>query len=176
MPTLTKKYHANGGKLVIINLQPTKQDKKADLIIRTFADSVLVKLFDKLGLEIPEYDRERDPIFSAKNGDSLDWTQTDEETKRVVAMAEKIESEFKEKRKLNRKTKPKTEVEVENGKVKEEAKGEVKTENEKFSENDSSKIEFKIEKDEDIILAGKRKSLEGSTLPSTKNTKTENGS
>lgn len=38
MPTLTKKYHGAAagktGKLVIINLQPTKHDKKADLIIR----------------------------------------------------------------------------------------------------------------------------------------------
>jgi hypothetical protein len=32
MPTLTKKYHGDQGKLVIINLQPTKQDKKADLV------------------------------------------------------------------------------------------------------------------------------------------------
>jgi mono-ADP-ribosyltransferase sirtuin 6 len=98
MPTLTKKYHGKGGKLVIINLQPTKQDKKADLIIKTFADSVLEKLFAKLGIDIPEYDPAQDPIVSVKSLEFLDWTQSGKETKRVVALASKIETEFKEKR------------------------------------------------------------------------------
>ena len=195
MPTLTKKFHGDQGKLVIINLQPTKQDKKAgndfkqqfndtnikansvyislskaalrysrfwlfadqntankegtntvlalfipkvvvlvfdsvgnltlqkaltsifrsilklfmklflDLLIRTFADSVMEKLFEKLGLDIPDYNPERDPIVSVKSLDFLDWTQSDEETKRVVALAEKVEAEFKERKKLNKGTK-----------------------------------------------------------------------
>jgi hypothetical protein len=64
-------------------------------------------LFSKLGVTIPDYDPDLDPIRLAKKGrDSPDWTQSDDETKRVVAMAEKIETEFKARRKLNRKTKP----------------------------------------------------------------------
>jgi hypothetical protein len=73
-----------------------------DLIIRTFADSVMEKLFEKLGLDIPEYNPERDPIVSVKSLDYLDWTQSDEETKRVVSLAEKVEAEFKERKKLNK--------------------------------------------------------------------------
>ena len=76
-----------------------------DLLIRTFADSVMEKLFEKLGIDIPDYNPERDPIVSVKSLDYLDWTQSDEETKRVVALAEKVEAEFKERKKLNKGTK-----------------------------------------------------------------------
>ena len=76
-----------------------------DLLIRTFADSVMEKLFEKLGIDIPDYNPERDPIVSVKSLDYLDWTQSDEETKRVVALAEQVEAEFKERKKLNKGTK-----------------------------------------------------------------------
>ena len=46
MPTYTKKRPQ--GKLVIINLQPTKHDKKADMVIRCYADKVFEMLFEKL--------------------------------------------------------------------------------------------------------------------------------
>ena len=105
MPTLTKKFHGDLGRLVIINLQPTKQDKKADLIIRKYADVVMEKLFQKLEMCIPEYDPERDPILKVKNLEFLDWTQSDDDTKTIVAKAEKIEAEFKAKRKEKKVTK-----------------------------------------------------------------------
>jgi|APCry1669190288_1035285.scaffolds.fasta_scaffold1078001_1 hypothetical protein len=38
----------------------------------------MTKLFKKFGLEIPEFDRDRDPIVSVKNVEFLEWTQTDE--------------------------------------------------------------------------------------------------
>ena len=60
MPTYTKK--SEKGKLVIINLQPTKHDKKSDLIIRSYADNVFESLFKKLGIEIPEYNMDDDPV------------------------------------------------------------------------------------------------------------------
>jgi len=60
------------------------------------------KLFEKLGLDVPEYNSERDPIVSVKSLDYLDWTQSDEETKRVVTLAEKVEAEFKERKKVNK--------------------------------------------------------------------------
>ena len=174
MPTLTKKYHGGKGKLVIINLQPTKQDKKADLLIRTFADSVMTKLLKKFGLEIPEYDSGRDPIVSVKSLDFLDWTQTDEETKRVVALAEKIEAEFKENRKLNRKTKPKTETGPGNGF--ESVKPEVKVEEADEKMVDLVKDEADAEAE---AVAEKRKTLEDETdtkMPGNKILKLENGS
>ncbi|XP_054715441.1 NAD-dependent protein deacetylase Sirt6-like, partial [Uloborus diversus] len=52
LPVLTKKA---GGKLVICNLQPTKHDKRADLVIRGFVDDVMIKLAKILDVEIPEY-------------------------------------------------------------------------------------------------------------------------
>ena len=43
--------------MVIINLSPTKHDKKADLIIRCYVDKVMELLFEELGIgPIPEYD------------------------------------------------------------------------------------------------------------------------
>ena len=47
MPTYTKK-RPQEGKLVIINLQPTKHDKKADMVIRCYADKVFEMLFKQL--------------------------------------------------------------------------------------------------------------------------------
>jgi hypothetical protein len=58
----------------------------------------------------------------------------------VVELAEKIESEFKERRKLNRKTKPKN-PETENGT--DEAKPEVKTKQETGKGTDQAKPEVK---------------------------------
>lgn len=45
----------NGGKLVIVNLQQTKHDKKADLIIRGYVDDVMRQLCDQLGVAVSEY-------------------------------------------------------------------------------------------------------------------------
>ena len=58
MPTYAKKYHEDG-RLVICNLQPTKQDKKADLNIHTYVDDVMRAVMRNLDLDIPEYDRAR---------------------------------------------------------------------------------------------------------------------
>ncbi|XP_070800783.1 NAD-dependent protein deacylase sirtuin-6 isoform X4 [Pituophis catenifer annectens] len=52
LPLLTKK---KGGKLVIVNLQPTKHDRQADLRIHGYVDEVITKLMKLLGLEIPEW-------------------------------------------------------------------------------------------------------------------------
>ncbi|CAG9862831.1 unnamed protein product [Phyllotreta striolata] len=69
LPLRCKKY---GGKLVIVNLQPTKHDKKADLIINAYVDDVMTKIMKKLGLEIPDYSSEIDPTKSRLDY-ALDW-------------------------------------------------------------------------------------------------------
>ncbi|CAL1544478.1 unnamed protein product [Lymnaea stagnalis] len=52
IPLLTKK---NGGKLVIVNLQPTKHDRKADLKISAFVDDVMKSLCKALNILVPRY-------------------------------------------------------------------------------------------------------------------------
>ena len=81
MPTYGKKYQ-NNSRLVICNLQPTKQaiifivikhtlpqslcsdaqDKKADLCIHTYVDDVMRMLMERLELDVPEYDPVFDPV------------------------------------------------------------------------------------------------------------------
>ncbi|KAE8596482.1 hypothetical protein XENTR_v10016124 [Xenopus tropicalis] len=50
LPLLTKR---KGGKLVIVNLQPTKHDKHADLRIHGYVDEVMTQLMELLGHKIP---------------------------------------------------------------------------------------------------------------------------
>ena len=69
LPTFTKKY---GGRLAIINLQPTKHDKKADLMIHSYVDEVLIKVMKYLGLEIPEYSEDWDPT-KRKTSEIVEW-------------------------------------------------------------------------------------------------------
>lgn len=58
LPLLAKK---TGGKIVICNLQPTKIDKSANLILRAYVDDVMEKLMKRLGIAIPSYSTECDP-------------------------------------------------------------------------------------------------------------------
>ncbi len=53
MPLLTKR---NGGKLVIVNLQRTKQDRHANLKIHAYVDSVMRQLCEQLGVKIPHWE------------------------------------------------------------------------------------------------------------------------
>uniref|UniRef100_A0AAY4EPD3 NAD-dependent protein deacylase sirtuin-6 n=1 Tax=Denticeps clupeoides TaxID=299321 RepID=A0AAY4EPD3_9TELE len=53
LPLLTKR---KGGKVVIVNLQPTKHDKHAYLRIHGYVDEVMGQLMKLLGLEIPEWE------------------------------------------------------------------------------------------------------------------------
>lgn len=52
LPVLTVK---NGGKLVVVNLQKTRHDKKATLVINHYVDKVMKELMDGLGLSIPSF-------------------------------------------------------------------------------------------------------------------------
>lgn len=69
---LPLKNKKNGGKLVICNLQPTKYDKKADLVIATYVDTIMEKVLKRLGVELPEYSEADDP--TKQTVCNLEWT------------------------------------------------------------------------------------------------------
>ncbi|XP_013360706.1 PREDICTED: NAD-dependent protein deacetylase sirtuin-6 isoform X2 [Chinchilla lanigera] len=52
LPLATKR---RGGRLVIVNLQPTKHDRQADLRIHGYVDDVMARLMGHLGLDIPTW-------------------------------------------------------------------------------------------------------------------------
>ncbi|KYN07526.1 NAD-dependent deacetylase sirtuin-6 [Cyphomyrmex costatus] len=97
LPLYTKKY---GGRLVICNLQPTKHDKKADLIINGNVDEVMVAVMNKLGLEIPEYESSMDPT---RNSDTtakeMDWTIPTSRIKEMNVLYKKVCKPMRRKRK-----------------------------------------------------------------------------
>lgn len=90
-----------GGQLVICNLQPTKhvslgriiiihcfpilkislQDKKADLVISTYVDTILERVCEHLGVEIADYSPEKDP--TKQDSYALEWTIPSELVKDV---------------------------------------------------------------------------------------------
>lgn len=59
-----------GGKFALVNLQPIKLEKKADLVIHSYVDDVIEKVLKRLGIEeIPEYNEGEDPTKNCKDGD-----------------------------------------------------------------------------------------------------------
>ncbi|XP_054008801.1 NAD-dependent protein deacetylase Sirt6 isoform X2 [Hylaeus anthracinus] len=96
LPLYTKKY---GGRLVICNLQPTKHDKKADLIINGNVDEIIISVMKKLGLEIPEYESTMDPT---RNSDTtskeMDWTIPTSRIKEMNVLYKKVCKPMKRKR------------------------------------------------------------------------------
>uniref|UniRef100_A0A1B6CB19 protein acetyllysine N-acetyltransferase n=2 Tax=Clastoptera arizonana TaxID=38151 RepID=A0A1B6CB19_9HEMI len=95
LPLNTKKY--NNGKLVICNLQPTKHDKKADLLIHTYVDDVMDMLMGKLGLTIEEYSKDKDPVFKGSKS-QIEWTIANSEVKRMRKLYEQTCCKRKVKR------------------------------------------------------------------------------
>ncbi|KAG7209501.1 hypothetical protein KM043_015586 [Ampulex compressa] len=97
LPLYTKKY---GGRLVICNLQPTKHDKKADLIINGNVDEIMITVMKKLGLEIPEYESTIDPT---RNSDTtskeMDWTIPTSRIKEMNVLYKKVCKPMRRKRK-----------------------------------------------------------------------------
>lgn len=102
LPTFAPKFHPEG-KLVIINLQPTKHDKKAHLIIRGYVDEVMKLLMAELDLPVPDYEPTLDPValqLAPKDPEAfLEWTQDSSVAKRLTEMAQEVEKTFKLKRK-----------------------------------------------------------------------------
>ncbi|XP_011494696.1 PREDICTED: NAD-dependent protein deacetylase Sirt6 [Ceratosolen solmsi marchali] len=96
LPLYTKKY---GGRLVICNLQPTKHDKKADLIINGKLDDVIEMVMKNLGLEIPEYESSSDPTRNTDiNSREMDWTIPTSRIKEMKILYKKVCTPVKRKR------------------------------------------------------------------------------
>ncbi|KAJ8927768.1 hypothetical protein NQ314_019772 [Rhamnusium bicolor] len=99
LPLRGKKY---GGKVVIVNLQPTKHDRKADLIINCFADVVLSKVMKKLSLEIPDYSPHFDPTKDHLPCTVVEWNIRQSDKRKIKNQYEKLCKDYK-KRKLEEK-------------------------------------------------------------------------
>lgn len=102
IPVDTKK---RGGRLVICNLQPTKQDRHADLIINTYVDVLMKCLLELLDVPLLPYSAEDDPLKisqlllqssiaeSSGNGvfEPIEWTIPEEWVK-DKDLAERVKS------------------------------------------------------------------------------------
>ncbi|XP_072524758.1 NAD-dependent protein deacylase sirtuin-6 isoform X1 [Salminus brasiliensis] len=97
LPLLTKR---TGGKVVIVNLQPTKHDKHAHLGIHGYVDEVMGQLMKLLGLEIPEW---AGPTLCESSGGDADILPFGAWKKEV-----KIELKIEEKRDLGLRKKRRT--------------------------------------------------------------------
>jgi NAD+-dependent protein deacetylase sirtuin 6 len=107
-----------GGKFALVNLQPIKLEKKADLVIHSYVDDVLEKVLKRLGIEeIPEYDPAEDPTKHCVDGDT--WNVE-------PAALKEIEKVYKEK--TSRKTKSNVKDEKPDGRKKQKIEKEEKIE------------------------------------------------
>ncbi|KAK3534550.1 hypothetical protein QTP86_016626 [Hemibagrus guttatus] len=94
LPLLTKR---TGGKVVIVNLQPTKHDKHAHLIIHGYVDEVMGQLMKLLGLEIPEWAGPTLCESSGGDADILPYGAWKKEVKIELKIEEKKEPRVKRK-------------------------------------------------------------------------------
>jgi len=61
---IEKKKTKKNGNLVIINLQKTRFDSRADLVIHHYIDKVFEGVCKRLNIDVPEYDSGNDPTLS----------------------------------------------------------------------------------------------------------------
>ncbi|CAH0554013.1 unnamed protein product [Brassicogethes aeneus] len=121
LPIKNKKY---GGKVVIVNLQPTKFDKKADLIINSYVDKVMEVLMEKLGFKIPTYSSNDDPIINPPSRDVQHWNIAKSNITKYSKMYTELNKDFKKRRREEQQENTKK-------KMKKEMGSEIKEENDK---------------------------------------------
>ncbi|XP_077285143.1 sirtuin 6 [Arctopsyche grandis] len=114
LPLNTLRY---GGKLVVCNLQPTKHDNKADLIINSYVDEILQHIMTNLDKKIPEYNREMDPT---KSCDIHEWTISKQQLKQTRTLFKKQCDGVSKKRVLVKKSQPVQKSQIKNKKIKKE--------------------------------------------------------
>ncbi|XP_050297223.1 NAD-dependent protein deacetylase Sirt6 [Anthonomus grandis grandis] len=88
-----------GGKVVIVNLQPTKHDKKADLIINYYVDEVFEQIMRHLCLEIPEYSPDLDPTKNQVPYACISWDISKEQLLKWKKLYEERVKHFRENKK-----------------------------------------------------------------------------
>lgn len=106
LPLKNKKF---GGKMVICNLQPTKYDKKADLVISTYVDTIMEKVLKRLGVELPNYSKELDPT---KQECQIEWN-IDAEMVKEIDTQHKLKLKEAKKRKLEPSDERKIKIKIE---------------------------------------------------------------
>lgn len=73
------------------------QNKKADLLISTYVDKIMTKVMKKLGIEIPDYNREEDPTKDTAS--ESEWTIQSENIKEIEKIYNAKTKDFSKKRK-----------------------------------------------------------------------------
>uniref|UniRef100_A0AAR2LH24 NAD-dependent protein deacylase sirtuin-6 n=1 Tax=Pygocentrus nattereri TaxID=42514 RepID=A0AAR2LH24_PYGNA len=99
LPLLTKR---TGGKVVIVNLQPTKHDKHAHLHIHGYVDEVMSQMMKLLGLEIPDWAGPTLCENSGGDADILPYGAWKKEVKIELKIEEKKDLGLKKKRTNNK--------------------------------------------------------------------------
>lgn len=90
-----------GGKFALVNLQPIKLEKKADLVIHSYVDVVLERVLKRLGIEeIPEYDASEDPTKTSEgdtwNIDLVVMKEVDQVYKEKTSRKKKSDVKFED--------------------------------------------------------------------------------
>jgi mono-ADP-ribosyltransferase sirtuin 6 len=73
LPFLCQKGRPNPRKVVIINLQKTKHDDRADLILHDYVDNVMMAICKALDVQVPEYDPAYDLTLFEPKGALIEW-------------------------------------------------------------------------------------------------------
>nr|XP_039271488.1 NAD-dependent protein deacetylase sirtuin-6-like [Styela clava] len=83
LPAANLPLHAkkNNGHLVVVNLQPTKHDKKADLRIHYYVDEVMKAVMDSLSLDVSEFTKPVVNEFSVHSKNTFPIRATKRKTK-----------------------------------------------------------------------------------------------
>ncbi|KAM3961688.1 sirtuin 6 [Aphomia sociella] len=110
LPLETVKY---GGQLVICNLQPTKHDNKADLVINYYVDDILERVMNILSIDIPIYN-EADNLTKQAESCIIDWTLQRKDVLALEAMFKAKCKGVKKKKILIKNKRNSTEVITEN--------------------------------------------------------------
>ncbi|KAI2810623.1 hypothetical protein RDWZM_002455 [Blomia tropicalis] len=69
-----KQHKKEIGKLVIVNLQPTRFDKRASMVINHYIDRLMELVCTNLNLDVPKDDLDSDVTIS-KSSDLTEWTR-----------------------------------------------------------------------------------------------------
>lgn len=115
LPLKNKKY---GGKLVICNLQPTKYDKKSDLVISTYVDTIMEKVLKRLGVELPAYSQDNDP--TKQTVCDMEWTIPAKLVKEIDDQHMQMLKEIKKRKSTEPSPQPKIKQKLEHFPKKEE--------------------------------------------------------